>query len=291
MNASIESGSGRFTLIAAVVAVAVLLVSTILLARQADSLRNQIDQLQTDLDRSRHAVKPASPSNDREVAILRQMLEEKEKAYNTLLAAQRQTGPSETGTVSSTSTDELPVSGNVSAATFTSAQPGRSWLDQLRDQDPERYRQIQEERESRRQRFEQRIQDYVNQLDTRLQSATTQEEADLVRALTDSIHQMNDLRQSWESLRDLPAEERREQFQQLAQQSRALYEQYAALRAQDRQMQLRRLAAQVGYRNPAQIEQFSTAIDQIYRDTDASLRGLMEFGMGGPGGGRGRSGR
>jgi hypothetical protein len=163
---------------------------------------------------------------------------------------------------------------------------GVSWLERLREDDPERYERIQKEREERRQRLESRMAEQYARLDQRLQTAQTKEEADLVTSLANTLNQMNDVRTKWESIGQLPEDQRQQKFQELIQQSGQLYQSYSALREQDRQLQLHQLASQIGYQNTAEATQFIEAVSRIYRETDTSMRGLFGFNFGTSGGGR-----
>lgn len=284
--------ASRLVLGAGSVLCVVLLVTTIVTARQAESLRQELAARDAEIATLKRDGAPTTTQDaDKEVRVLRQMLESKEKAFNALLASTKRDA----------TTNSTVAAGDEVASTVTPAdQPARgqvagdgggSWLERLRTEDPERFARIQQEREERRQRFENRMAEQYTRLDQRLQNAQGKEEADLVTALADTLNQMNDVRKQWEGLRELPEDKRQAQFAQLVQQSRQLYETYTTLRDQDRQFQLKQLASQVGYQNPNDATQFVEAVNTIYRETDTSMRGLFGFGFGpGAGGGR-RSGQ
>jgi hypothetical protein len=282
----------RLALVAGGVLCVALLVSTVVMARQAESFRRELEARDVEVATLKSAGTATNDGDaNREIRLLRQMLESKEKAYNALLASTKrdETAVSTNATVTA-GTGGSSVAGPDRSGRGTSDGGGEgSWLERLRTEDPERYERIQREREERRQRFESRMAEQYARLDQRLQNAQGKEEADLVTALADTLNQMNEMRTKWESMREVPEGERQEQFASLIQQSRLLYETYTTLRDQDRQFQLRQLASQVGYQNQADATQFVEAINTIYRETDTSMRGIMGFGFG-PGGGGGRRG-
>ena len=164
-------------------------------------------------------------------------------------------------------------------------------MERLKTEDPERYKQIQEDRERRRQYVEGLVRDQLTRLDQRLQMAQSQEEVNLISQISDTVGQLNDLRQQWQDIRELPDDQRHQKFEELATTTREAYQNLSTLRAQDRQMQLQQLAAQVGYSSATDQAQFAKAIQQIYQETDTSMERFMGFGhgRGGSGGGRGGS--
>ncbi len=166
-----------------------------------------------------------------------------------------------------------PASTNLAAAAGTNQV---SWLERLRQQDPERYKQIMDGRDQRRQQADAFFQQQFNRLDERLQSTQTQEEADLVNQISDTLNKMNDLRQSWENAAQLSGDERRK----LVADSWQAYQTYSQLRSQDRQLQLRQLASQIGYQNPQDAAPFLNAINTILDDTDPSMTRFMGWGRG-----------
>ena len=114
----------------------------------------------------------------------------------------------------------------------------------------------------------------------------------LISQISDTVGQLNDLRQQWQDIRELPEDQRRQKFEELATTTRDAYQALTTLRAQDRQMQLQQLAAQVGYSSAADQKQFTKAIQQIYQETDTSMERFLGFGRGGSrGGGGSRSGQ
>jgi cytochrome c553 len=70
-------------------------------------------------------------------------------------------------------------------------------------------------------------------------------------------------------MRDLSEEERRKQSEQLGTESRQVYQQLSDLRRQDRQLQLRQLASQIGYQDAKDVAAFVDTVQRIYRETDS----------------------
>jgi hypothetical protein len=157
-----------------------------------------------------------------------------------------------------------------------------SWLDRIRVEDPERYRQIQAAREQRRQAVEEWFNSQFDRLDQRLQAAATKEEGDLVTQIAEALQQIEELGQRWQEIRALPEEQRRAAAAELGAQTREAYRTLSELRAQDRQFQLQQLARQIGYRDERSAAQFVDAVTGIIKETEVNpLRGM------GWGGGRG----
>ncbi len=157
-----------------------------------------------------------------------------------------------------------------------------SWLDRIRVEDPERYRQIQAAREQRRQAVEQWFNNQFDRLDQRLQAAATQEEGDLVTQIAEALQHIEELGQRWQAVRALPDEERRAAAAELGTETREAYRTLSELRTQDRQFQLQQLAQQIGYRDARSAGQFVDSVTSIIKETEVNpLRGM------GGGGGRG----
>jgi len=201
-----------------------------------------------------------------EVARLRQMLEEKETAYIQL--------HDELENLKRQSSEGAPAS-NASSRDFTntatSVRSGESYMDRLKREDPDQYKKIQDQQLQRRQQAEARYQDAMARLQQRRQAAASPEEAALLDQLTASLTKLRQIGEGWEQVRSLPDSQRAEQMQKLAQESMTAYQNYSDLRSKDRQLQLSLLAAQVGYRDPQQAAQFTSAIQKIYDETDSSL--------------------
>ncbi len=159
-----------------------------------------------------------------------------------------------------------------------------TWLERLKAENPVRFQQIQQQREQRRQGVDERFRDQMTRLDERLETVESQEEAELVVQIADSVAKLDELRAQWQQLRGLPEEERRAAAPQLMAESRDAYETLSNLRARDRQLQLQQLAADIGYRDAGGTTEFVDAVQRIYTETDTSLNRFMGMGRWGRGG-------
>jgi hypothetical protein len=218
------------------------------LAELVSPLRNQISAAtpQTDADFRRLLAR-----KDAEIAELRRKLDDAERQLdekeqqNRALAAPPSGAPAE------------------------NQQPQRSsWLARIREQDPDRYAQIMEARERRRQAAEEAFQEQLDRLHDRWDAARSEEEANLIAQINDTLLRLHDLR---EKIRAATTDEQR---REIGGELRDTWRELADLRARDRQMQLDQLAASIGYTDDASRAQFLSAVDQIIRETDLrSLRG------------------
>jgi hypothetical protein len=285
----------RGVVVAALLLCAAFGVATAMFARNAEQLRVQLTETEARLaalQQAQPAAAPARRDND-DAALLRRMLQERDAAYAELRDAYEELRRH---------SDEPDMDSPAFAMLQSSAQPagpGRgsgnegsmSWLERMRIEDPERYRQVQEAREQRRREFEARFHEQYAGIDQRLRTARSRDEAELLNQMAATLAQAEELRRAWEELRNLTGEQRREAAQQLAAQSRETHAALSDLRARDRELQLRQLAAHLGYRDPREIAQFVETIDRIHRETDPALNRLLGI-QGAPRGGRaGGSGR
>ena len=159
--------------------------------------------------------------------------------------------------------------------------PGNAWLDRLKQEDPERYKQIVQQREERRKAMDQRYQETMDQLDQRAQTAPTQVEADLVGQIADTLAKLNDLRQQWQAIRSLPEDQQQAQMPDLAAQMRQTTDQLRDLSQQDRTLQLQNFAQTLGVTDDNGVQNFVNGVTGIYSNTN--YRAII--GGGGPGGG------
>ncbi len=143
-----------------------------------------------------------------------------------------------------------------------------SWMERIQREDPERYKQIIAQREQRRKQAEQWYQDQLAALDQRAQAAPTKDEVDLATQISDTLAKIQQLRQSWQAVRDLPDDQREAAVDQLRTEQRDAFQTLNDLRDRDRQFQLQQLGAQVGYRDAASMAQFADAVQQIYKNTE-----------------------
>lgn len=247
-------------------------ISNVLAARKAARLSQQLAAVTDTL-----APPAAAGATPERVTLLESLLAERE-AVIARLRAELEQRPQPASTA-------IPAP---SPPTTSPAQPAhgpRSWLDQLRQQDPERYQRIQAAMEQRRQAAAQWFDEQYQRLDQRLQSAVTASEADLVMQIADQLQRLEELGQRWWQLRELPEDQRRQAAESLREETRETMQTLQQLMQQDRQLQLQQLARQIGYRDDTAVNQFVESVDAIIRDTE--LRGTRPPWGGGRGGGFG----
>jgi hypothetical protein len=270
--------------------VAVLLSATLTGAAvystlQAKSNREKLLAAQSELEQLKQS-QPNDQSAD--VATLHKLLDEKDAAYIELEDKYRQ--------LSKQAETQQIAAAAMPRPVAESARPGRgsgsntnrvAWLNRLQQEDPERYRQIVQQREQRRQQAEQWYQDQMAQLDQRAQTAATPDEAQLATQIADTLDQINQLRQNWRDIQSLPEDQRQTQAEQLAGQTREAYQTLNQLRDQDRALQLQNLATQLGLQGQ-NAQTLVEGVPQIYKSTQYTPQGGRGFG--GPGGRDGAGG-
>ncbi len=258
----------RWLLIGAVIGCVILTGALVATADYAHALARRIHPAEQP-----PATTPAMATATAKEKLLQRLLDERVAAYARLSAAYDELKKK---------TDNPSLQPAAAAASLSPprGENRNSWLERLRTENPERYKQIQEEREQRRQRVEAMFHDQLTRLDERLQTAQSQGEADLVNQIADTVNKLNDLRQQWQQARELPDGERQAAMQQLGPQTAEAYQTLSQLRAQDRQMQLQQLASQIGYRTESDQAQFVTTVSQIIQETDPRMDHGMGFGRG-----------
>lgn len=241
-----------------------LALGCVVLAATAIGFASSAYRAQAELARVRASVGVAGDdaSGAVSVPLLKKLLSEREAAYFALQNELDHLKQSSSATETSGS-PVAAVSTNATAAGIRGG--GMAWLERLRTEDPERYKQIQADREQRQQRVAEALNQQLTRLDQRLQTATTQTEADLVTQIADTLTHMDDLRQQWQQARDLPADQQNvATMQQLRDDTAATYQKLADLRTQDRTLQLQQLGSQVG-QDPAT---FAQSVQKIITETD-----------------------
>jgi len=167
-----------------------------------------------------------------------------------------------------------------------------NFLERVRLQDPERYKQIIQRIQQRQQEASQEYDDQMGTLAARAQNAATPEEADLVTQISDTLDKINQLRQSRAAAADLPPDQQQTQLQTINDQIRQAMSDLGQLRDQDRTIQYDKLADQLKL-NDADKQLLSQTIPQILKDTSYNPQrgpgGYGGFG-GGAGGGAAASG-
>ncbi len=262
-NVSVSRGFAVILLVCYFAVGAVAVIST----ANTRQLQKQLRSVESELMQEQQHVFAHDPNAD--IALLRKLLGQKDAAYIELednyrkLQRESQAGQSSVADQSSVA----PQSNNPDNPAATTRT---SWLQRIRQEDPERYQQIQDARERRRQQVEEWYKDQFDRLDQRLQSAQTQEEGDLVNQIADALANVNELRQRWASIRELPEPERSTQVDQLRAETRQAQQTLRDLRARDRQIQLEQLAREIGYRTDSAAAGFVERVETIYRETQTN---------------------
>lgn len=157
-------------------------------------------------------------------------------------------------------------------------QPG-GWMDRLRQEDPERYKQIMADREQRRKDAEDWYNTTLGQLQARVESPVSPEDGALAKEIAAALWKMNDLRQQMQAARDLPDDERQTAMTQLIAELRATNHQLDELRQKDRNLQLQNLATQLGLKGD-NVQALVDGVPQIYKNTQYAPNRASGFGGG-----------
>jgi hypothetical protein len=254
--------------------------SSVVTANRARELKAQLEAKDAEMQKLAvkkrgHSTTPAATD-----LVLGQMLARRDAEYQELQEAYdklRQQIPS------STVVNITPASTSaVTRAGFGppfSRRNGSNFLERIRLQDPERYKQVMQQMQQRQQQAAQEFDDQMAGLVARAQTAATPDEADLVNQITDTLDKINELRQSRQALADLPDDQRQAQMQPINDQLREAYTQLNELRNQDRTLQLQNLATQLGLKS-SDSQNLVDGVAQVYKNTSYQ----PQRGPGGPGG-------
>jgi hypothetical protein len=287
-NSKVSSSRG---MVAVTVALCALLAgATAWSLAQSHSLSQKLQATEAKLQESNQGHQKDSVT---EVAALRKRLEQTDAAYLQLEDAYRLLARQTQERKDGTAAQAIPVSPSVSTNSQSRGANRSSWMERLQREDPERYKQMVAAREQRRQQAQQWYQDQIDQLDQRAQSAPSQDEAELATQIADTLDKINQLRDSWRAVRDLPDDQRQAQAEQLATQTRQAYQTLNDLRDRDRTRQLQILAMQLGLQGQ-NAQTLVDGVPQIYENTQYTPQrgdgGRGEWGGGPPPGNTGSSG-
>ena len=278
----------RGVVVVAVALSAAMAVVAFVATEQAALTRAERDQAQAAVRALEHLRPGKMDSSSNNMALLRRMLDEKDAAYIRLQHEYDKLKSHTPATATAAAPSSLTAVPQIGTRAPTGNSRAQAWMERLRQQDPERYKQIVEARQQRQQAADQQLQDQFDALSLRAQNAATPDEAQVVNQIADTLDKINQLRQSREALANLPDDQRQVQMQQLNDQMRPLLDQLNTLRDQDRTLQLQGLAAQLGLQGQ-NAQALVEGVPQIYKNTQyLSQRG--PGGPGGPGGGSGGSG-
>lgn len=198
---------------------------------------------------------------------LLQLLEEKDAAYSALRAETDRLRQLLEAESTATTPRTLPAP---NPAGSTTTNPPLAWMERLRQTDPQRYQQMVEQREQRRRQLEEWYQEQVARLDQRAQTAASAAEVDVATQIAEALTRLQELRDRWSAIRDLPEEQRRAAAEELQAETRTLYRALGELRELDRKIQLENLARGVGYSNPSDVQKFVDTVTAIYKNTEYS---------------------
>ena len=248
-----------YALIGLLGVLAVILTATAISAvSHSQELTAQLEQAQTELQNSQG--KPAGKTTTGSNEMLQKLLAE-ETAVNAELRK-------EIERLENSAAAAPVANGRVGAAVETnSLTVGRAtgpaaWMERIRQQDPERYKQIVADREQRRKETDDWYANTQSQLAARAQAAATPDEADLANQIADTLAKLNDLRQQQQQLQvaNLPTDP---QLQAEIQNTR---QQLSQLSEQDRTLQYQQLATQLGLTGD-KAQTLVTTIPQILQAT------------------------
>jgi hypothetical protein len=266
----------RVFAVIAVVLIVLLGVATGVLSMRTVELRRQLEQESS----ARHS----DSKTDAKAELLRRALEDQEIAYAELRDDFLQLKRSAAVRPASASPALPAVRPEPPPSPARGGDPV-AWLDRIRSEDPEHYRQIMTAREERRRQTDDWYQDQLSRLDKRAQSSPSQQEVDLTTQIADTVAKLNDLRQQWDAVRALPEDERAAAAQQLQAETRMTYQQLNDLARQDRNVQFGNLFRNIGITDVNAVQGYVDNLNQILQDTRyAPPRGGGPGGPGGPGG-------
>lgn len=268
--------------LAATILCAALVWSNVATASRARELKAQLEAKETELQKL--AASEHSPTANPDTG-LAEMIAQRDAEYAKLREDYDKLK------------QELTNAAPVAATTTNAAGPrfGRgnggpnAWLERLRLQDPERYKQMVAAREQRRQRVEEQNQEQMASLENRIQTAPTQEEVDLASQIADTLGKLGQLRQQMQPYAGIPPDQLPAEAQDILSQMRQASQTLRDLGSQDRAKQLQDLGLKLGLPDQA-AQQLPDTIAKIYQDTNYRTQGGRGFGFGGGGGNAGNTG-
>ena len=248
-----------YALIGLLGVLAVILTATAISAvSHSQELNAQLEQAQTELQnlRGKPTSKTTTGSNEmlqkllaEETAVNAELRKEIERLENSAASA-----PVANVSVAATVETNLLTVGRASGPA--------AWMERIRQQDPERYKQIVADREQRRKETDDWYTTTQSQLAARAQAAATPDEADLANQIADTLTKLNDLRQQQQQLQvaNLPTDP------QLQTEIQNIRQQLSQLSEQDRTLQYQQLATQLGLTGD-KAQTLVTTIPQILQAT------------------------
>ena len=276
------NATGRPLVIVLTVLAVILTATAISAVKHAQELNAQLEQTQAELQKVKGALAgKLAPGKGG----MTQTLLSEETAANARLRKEiaRLKYSSAAALVTNVTTVVTEVATNAPAA-GRGGGPG-AWMERIRQEDPERYKQLVADREQRRKDADNWYDTTQNQLAARAQAAASPDEADLATQISTTLSKLSDLRQQMQTLRELPDDQRQAQMAQLMPELQSTMQQLGQLREQDRTLQYQQLATQLGLTG-AKAQTLATSIPEILKNTQYTPPG----GGGGRGGGGGGGG-
>ena len=272
------NGIARTLVITLTILAVILTATTISAFKHAQELNAQLEQTQAELQKlpSTPAGKPTAGSGE----MLQKLLAE-ESAANAKLRKEIARLKNQAATLV---TNGSPAVTAVTTNTANSNRAGRgnAWMERMRQDDPERYKQIVAEREQRRKEATDWYETTQGQLAAQAQAAATPDAAELATQIATTLSKLNDLRQQIQAARELPADQQQVQMAQLVPELQTAMQDMSQLRDQARTQQYQQLATQLGLTGE-KAQTLVTSIPQILQNTQYSPpRSQGGFGGGGP---------
>ena len=263
-----------FVAIFAILAI-ILTATAISAVRHAQELNAQLEQAQAELQKFKTPGPTDTPAAGNS-AVLQKLLAEQTATTARLRKEIARLKNLPTNTVVTNITAVVAeVATNLPAGGRNNGGPG-AWMERLRQDDPERYKQMVADREQRRKEADNWYDTTQGQLAARAQAAASPDEADLATQISTTLSKLSDLRQQMQAARELPAEQQQAQIAQLLPELQSTMQQMSQLREQDRTLQYQQLATQLGLTGE-KAQTLATSIPEILKNTQYTP----------PGGGRG----
>ena len=278
------NGTARALIIVLTLLAVILTATAVSALKHAQELNTQLEQSQAALQKL--SAPPADQAQPGAASRLQKLLAE-ETTTNARLRkdlARLKNQPAPLVTNALPVTAPATTNGPVADRANRFGGPG-AWLDRIRQQDPERYKQLVAEREQRRKEADDWYDTTQGQLTAQAQAAATPDEAELANQISGTLSKLNDLRQQLQAARELPADQQPAQMAQLLPELQTAMQQLGQLREQDRTLQYQQLATQLGLTGD-KAQTLVTTIPQILLNTQFTpprgAGGLGGFGFGGP---------
>ena len=263
-------------------------VTTLAFSKRSQEVNAKLELAQQEIQK----LKDHQPSRPESEERLRELLNQQEAANTELRNELSRLEEEHAASDSKFEASARSAADTVQQPALTGRGGPGAWMERIRQQDPERYKQMVADRERRRQDANDWYDTTQEQLQARAQSPTTPEEATLVTQISDTLQKLSDLREQMRAMRQLPEDQRQAQMAQLRPELQATYQQLNTLRDQDRTLQFQNLATQLGLKGD-NAQTLVDSIPQIYKNTQYTPprgdAGPDGFGGGGAAGDRGGS--